>query len=229
MRAATAYGPRCPQLASTNGAGSENEDCLYLNVFRPPHARHAPVLFWIHGGGLINGSGRPARRRADGARERDRRGGDQLPARRVRVPRAARAWAPGSGDYGLLDQQAALRWAARNAAAFGGDPRRVTIAGESAGGFSTCANLVSPAVRGLFAGAIVQSGSCLSQPLATSEAAGSAVAQAVGCPDVACMRAQPVGTLLAQSFQPTITSGGAELPEPSGAGGRPPGASRACR
>ena len=98
----------------------------------------------------------------------------------------------GSGDYGLLDQQAAVRWVARNAAAFGGDPRRVTIAGESAGGFSTCANLVSPAVRGLFGGAIVQSGSCLSQPLATSETAGSALAQRVGCPDVA-VHARPAG------------------------------------
>jgi carboxylesterase type B len=214
VRAATAYGPRCPQLASSNGAGSENEDCLYLNVFTPPHARRAPVLFWIHGGGLLNGSAD----QHDGALLA-RTNGIVVVAINYRLGvfgfLALPGLGAGSGDFGLLDQQAALRWVARNAAAFGGDPRRVTIAGESAGGFSTCANLVSPAVRGLVAGAIVQSGSCLSRPLATSEAAGSALAGRVGCADVACMRAQPVGALLAQSFQPTITSGGPELPEPS--------------
>jgi para-nitrobenzyl esterase len=214
VRAATAYGPRCPQLESSNGAGSANEDCLYLNVFRPPHARRAPVLFWIHGGGLVNGAGD----QHDGALMA-RENGIVVVSINYRLGvfgfLSLPGFGAGSGDYGLLDQQAAMRWVTRNARAFGGDPRRVSIAGESAGGFSTCANLVSPAVRGLFDGAIVQSGSCLSQPRATSDAAGQELANGAGCADEACLRALPAATLLAQPFDPTITSGGAELPEPS--------------
>ena len=99
-----------------------------------------------------------------------------------------------------MDQQAALRWVQRNVTAFGGDPRRVTIGGESTGGWSACAHLVSPGSRGLFAKAMLQSGSCPSKTQAQAEAVGTQIATEVGCTDpataLACLRATPVGTLI---------------------------------
>src|SRR5579875_2514071 len=106
-----------------------------------------------------------------------------------------------SGDYGLMDQQAALRWVQRNIASFGGDPRSVTIFGESAGGLSVLAQVASPQARGLFDRAIVESGSYnLSQAsLASAEAAGEAFAAKAGCASqtAACLRSLPVSTILA--------------------------------
>ncbi len=106
-----------------------------------------------------------------------------------------------SGDYGLMDQQAALRWVGRDIGAFGGDPRDVTVFGQSAGGLSVLAQLVSPAARGLFATAIVQSGAYdpIQASLADAEAAGARFAAAAGCADqsAACLRRLPVSTLLA--------------------------------
>jgi para-nitrobenzyl esterase len=105
-----------------------------------------------------------------------------------------------SGDYGLMDQQAALRWVQANIAGFGGNPRNVTIAGESAGGLSVLAQLVSPGARGLFSRAIAESGTYdLTQaPLATAETAGKAFAAKVGCASqtAACLRALPVSTIV---------------------------------
>ena len=99
-----------------------------------------------------------------------------------------------------MDQQAALRWVQRNIAQFGGDPHNVTIAGQSAGGLSVLAQMVSPGARGLFQRAIVQSGAfaLTQQPLATAEAAGETFATAVGCPDqtAACLRSVPVSDLV---------------------------------
>jgi carboxylesterase type B len=226
-RAATSYASRCPQLPSSNGAGSENEDCLYLNVFRPAGAgreRHGrlPVLFWIHGGGFNNGSAD----QHDGA----------LLARTNNIVVVSINYrlgvfgflalpsldgeTPGtpSGNYGLLDQQAALRWTRANIAAFGGDPGRVAIAGESAGGFAVCALLASPQARGLFDAAVIQSGSCTSQTLASAETAGATFATAAGCPDAAtaaaCLRSKPAGALLGVTPAPAAaaTAGGAGLP-----------------
>ncbi|WP_325117031.1 carboxylesterase family protein [Streptomyces sp. GMR22] len=107
-----------------------------------------------------------------------------------------------SGNYGFMDQQAALRWVQRNIAAFGGNPGEVTIDGESAGGWSVCGHLVSPGSRGLFARAMIQSGSCRSGPQDRAEAAGTAFARQAGCDATAqaavldCLRSASAGTLL---------------------------------
>jgi carboxylesterase type B len=201
VRPATAYGDRCAAAASTNGPRSESEDCLFLNVQRPAGLRagdRRPVYVFIHGGGLVNGSSNQADMaamvRATGVV------GVSLNYRLgvfgfLGLP-ALTAEAGESGNYGFLDQQAALRWIARSVAAFGGDPRRVTVGGESAGGFSVCGHLVAPGSRGLFAQAMMQSGSCITQTQSEAEAAGSAVSQAVGCATLACLRSKPAGVLL---------------------------------
>jgi para-nitrobenzyl esterase len=110
-----------------------------------------------------------------------------------------------SGNFGFMDQQAALRWVQRNIRSFGGDPRSVTIAGESAGGTSVLAQVASPGARGLFQRAVVESGDfALRQtPLAKAETAGEAFAATAGCPDqtAACLRSLPVSTILADQTQ----------------------------
>ena len=209
VRDATQFGPSCPQLTAKNPylpPGPISEDCLYLNVYAPTlrgsDEGGRPVLVWIHGGGLVQ----------DGARNYD---GSKLAADGTVVvtinyrlgalgflAHPALASRPGgpAGNYGLMDQQAALRWVQRNIAQFGGDPHNVTIAGQSAGGLSVLAQLVSPGARGLFQRAIVQSGTFAlnQQPLATAEAAGETFATAVGCPDqtAACLRSVPVSDLV---------------------------------
>jgi para-nitrobenzyl esterase len=221
IRDATHYGSRCPQLPSSNGPGSENEDCLYLNVFRPDHRSRgrAPVLVFIHGGGLVNGSGD----QHDGALMARTNGivvvsfNYRLGVFGFLAHPALSAEAPdhASGDYGVLDQQAALRWVHRNIAGFGGDPRRVAIAGESAGGWSVCAQLASPLTRGLFSAAAIQSGSCTSTPLDDAERAGTTFASGIGCSDAACLRSKTADELLAATAgqqATSITWGGRELP-----------------
>ncbi len=207
VRDATQFGASCPQALTGNPLlppGKISEDCLYLNVYTPALHDHSgggrPVLVWIHGGGLVQ----------DGARNYD---GTKLAADGTVVvtinyrlgalgflAHPALASHGAAGNYGLMDQQAALRWVQRNIARFGGDPRNVTIAGQSAGGLSVLAQLVSPGARGLFQRAIVQSGTfALNQrPLATAEAAGETFATAVGCPDqtAACLRSVPVSDLV---------------------------------
>jgi para-nitrobenzyl esterase len=205
VRDAVAYGNRCAALASTNGPESDTEDCLFLNVQRPATARpgdRLPVFFWIHGGGLVNGS----------SNQHDaglivRNTGVIVVTINYRLGvfgylahPALTAEAGESGDYGFMDQQAALRWVRRNIGAFGGDPRQVTVGGESAGGWSTCAHLTAPGSQGLFGRAIIQSGSCLSQPLSTAEATGTTIATAAGCSDAAgaaCLRGKTTAEMLA--------------------------------
>ncbi|GII24013.1 carboxylesterase/lipase family protein [Planosporangium mesophilum] len=205
VRDATAYGGRCPVLASTNGPRSETEDCLYLNVWRPAGSRpgaRLPVYFWIHGGGLVNGSSN----QHDGSLIARTTGvvvvsvNYRLGVFGFLAHPALTDQAGQSGNYGLMDQQAALRWVHDNIAAFGGDPHRVTIGGESAGGWSVCAHLSAPASRGLFARAMIQSGSCTSQTLADAQTAGTAYARVVGCTDdataAACLRGRTTAQLL---------------------------------
>ena len=203
IRAADAHGNRCPALASTNGPRSETEDCLYLNVQRPANAhpgRRLPVYLWIHGGGLTNGSSD----QHDGSLIVRTTGvivvtiNYRLGVFGYLAHPALTREAGQSGGYGLMDQQAALHWVQRNIGAFGGDPRQVTIGGESAGGWSVCAHLSAPGSRGTFTRAIMQSGSCATQTLTQAETTGTTVATAAGCPDgtAACLRAKSTGHLL---------------------------------
>jgi para-nitrobenzyl esterase len=205
VRDATQFAPSCPQPPNLFlPPGPLDEDCLYLNVSTPTLRRDAerPVLVWIHGGGWTQ----------DAGRDYD---GTKLAADGIVVvtinyrlgalgflAHPALASVPGgpSGNYGHMDQQAALRWVQRNIRRFGGDPDNVTIAGQSAGALSVLVHLVSGGSRGLFDRAIVQSGSfALTQlSLAQGEAFGQAFAAKAGCADqtAACLRNLPVSTLL---------------------------------
>jgi para-nitrobenzyl esterase len=206
---ATALGAHCPQVASPYGTPSTTEDCLFLNVFTPdktnPGQPHLlPVMFWIHGGGLVVGL-------SDGYDP------SKLVAQDVIVVTinyrlgflgflahaalAAESPTGAAGNYGLMDQQAALRWVQRNIRSFGGDPDNVTIFGESAGGLSVHSQLASPLAAGLFHKAIVESGAySLAQPsLSAAESAGAAFATSTGCVSqtAACLRSLSVEEVLA--------------------------------
>ena len=175
-----------------------SEDCLYLNVYTPTNAQpdsRLPVMIWIHGGSFAVGSGSAYdgtvlaakyglvvvtmnyRLGALGFLALDSKGKDET-----------------SGNYGLLDQQAAMQWVKSNIGAFGGNPQNVTIAGESAGGMSVCAQLASPLAAGLFQRAIIQSGLCESpgNAVTSREAEGrnAEYVQKLGCSttDVDCLR-----------------------------------------
>jgi para-nitrobenzyl esterase len=232
VRDATTPGSPCPALPTvvagdSSKGGSTNEDCLYLNVTTPTPLRHRlPVMLWIHGGGFLNGAGTDY-----DAAVLAREAGAVVVTINYRLGPFGFLALPGlsaeardhaSGNFGLQDQQAAMAWVRRNIAAFGGDPRKVTIFGESAGGISVCAQLASPLARGLFQRAITQSGPCTarSRTLASAEASGAGLAARLGCADaatqVACMRGKGVAEILAAggqalgSFGPVV--GGALLP-----------------
>jgi para-nitrobenzyl esterase len=205
VRDATRFAPSCPQPASPFAPpGPFSEDCLYLNVYTPTLRRDAdrPVLVWIHGGGFTEDASRNyvgSKLAADGivvVTVNYRLGALGF------LARPALASRPGgpAGNYGLMDQQAALRWVKRNIGRLGGDPHNVTIAGQSAGGVAVLAQLVSPSARGLFQRAIVQSGAfaLTQQSLADAEAAGEAFAAKAGCPDqtARCLRRLPVAALV---------------------------------
>ncbi len=156
--AATAFGSAClhPADARAGIVSGGSENCLFLNVWRPARGTDLPVMVHIHGGGFLLGSG-------DGDNTLLARSGhDVIVSMNYRLGifgfLAGRALGPHSGDYGLQDQQAALRWVQQNITRFGGDPRDVTIFGESAGGSSVCDQIASPAAAGLFARAISTSG-----------------------------------------------------------------------
>jgi para-nitrobenzyl esterase len=219
-RDASEFANHCPQSASPFGVASTTEDCLYLNVYTPmaaprggPHLR--PVMVYIHGGAFLTGeSDDYGPRRLLGSNVVVVTINYRLGALGFMANAALAAESPdgSSGNYGLMDQQAALGWVSRNINAFGGDPNNVTIFGESAGGLSVHAHLVSPRSKGLFAHAIVESGAyALTQPtLAAAESAGATYATSLGCnaQDTACLRGQSVSALLANQS----TSGTAYMP-----------------
>lgn len=214
VRRADRFGPRCMQRAvygdmvfRSNGM---SEDCLYLNVWTPAlgSAKKLPVLVYFYGGGFMAGDG--SEPRYDGASLAQKGivtvtvnyrlgvfGFLALPALTAESPHRA------SGNYGLLDQVAALRWVHRNIAAFGGDPAQVTIGGESAGSMSVSALLASPLSKDLVRRAIGESGAMLGnlapRPLAMAEAQGKAFEKHVGVHSLAQLRAMSADTLLAAS------------------------------
>jgi len=168
-RDASAYGPLCVQAVPQGDPGvgplPMSEDCLNLNVWRPAGATEpAPVMVWIHGGGLVNGSGTAAL--YDGSHLARR--GMVVVTLNYRLGRlgffdhpalaAERPAREAAGNYGLMDVIAALKWVRANIAAFGGDAANVTIFGESAGGAIVNRLMISPPAQGLFDRAIVQSG-----------------------------------------------------------------------
>ena len=213
VRKATEFGARCMQtrvfgdmVFRDNGP---SEDCLYLNVWTPaasPKA-HLPVMVWIYGGGFVAGSA-----------SEPRQDGEKLAEKGVVVVSfnyrlgvfgfyssadlARESGRDASGNYGLLDQVAALQWVHRNIASFGGDPGQVTIFGESAGSFSVSALMASPPAQGLFQRAIGESGAFFStvlglKPLAESEAADAKFGEALGATTLQSLRAKPAADLLA--------------------------------
>jgi para-nitrobenzyl esterase len=200
VRACAEFGPWCPQPKSIIGApGGErqSEDCLYLNVWTaaPTATAKLPVMVWIHGGGCTTGSGAAAT--YDGAVLA--RQGVVLVTLNYRLGPFGYLAHPllskesphdVSGNYGMLDQIAALQWVRDNIAAFGGDPGCVTVFGESAGALSLCRLMVSPLAKGLFQRAIAESGGAqgrnahLREPrnhLEPAEAVGVGIARTLGC------------------------------------------------
>ncbi len=193
VRDGTQMGPACPQpvrLAVVAGgvANFQSEDCLHLNIWRPKGAADLPVMVWIHGGAHVIGSGtfpifdgtQLARQGVIVVTINYRLGALGYFAHPA-LTAEAEADAP-LGNFGLMDQLAALRWVQTNIASFGGDPARVTVFGESAGAVSTMTLLSMPEASGLFSAAIVQSGVNLRPPrsLTEQEALGLAAANAVG-------------------------------------------------
>ncbi|CCG99409.1 Carboxylesterase [Fibrella aestuarina BUZ 2] len=217
-RQATQFGPRAMQLPifgdmnfRSNGV---SEDCLYLNVWtpaKPGQKGGLPVLVYFYGGGFMAGDGSEPRYDGESMAKRGivaltvnyRLGVFGFmahPELTAESPHKA------SGNYGFLDQQAALAWVQRNIAAFGGDPKRVTIAGESAGSVSVSAQMASPLSKNLMAGAIGESGSLLGTlspvSLADAEAAGKKFGEAIGATTLDALRALPADKLLADASKP---------------------------
>jgi para-nitrobenzyl esterase len=208
-RDATRHGPACPQPEEGYHRDT-SEDCLTLDLWIPDGtAGKLPVLFWIHGGGFYQGSGsddlydgaRLARRtHAIVVTINYRLGALGFLSQRALAAEQGRDVLPA---VGLLDQRAALQWVQRNIAAFGGDPARITLDGESAGAWSECAQLAMPGSRGLFARAIMQSGACSDALYFTPEAAnaqGDELTAKLGCTggDAAvCLRGKTANELIA--------------------------------
>ncbi|MDP5279481.1 carboxylesterase family protein [Sphingomonas sp. DG1-23] len=222
VRAATDFGPACvqpqgktPSVYSPAEPLAVSEDCLTLNIWAPANAKKAPVFFWIHGGALTTGSSREAM--YDGKRLAEQGiivvsinyrlgvlGWLAHPALSLESPQKV------SGNYGLLDQMAALAWVKHNIAAFGGDPANVTIAGESAGGLSVMFLMQSPLARATFSKAIAQSAYMVAMPELKQSAYGAPSAEAVGQMLGAGMQAPDLAALRGLDAQ-MLTDGAAKL------------------
>lgn len=190
--AAVEFGPSCPQTESITSGGkskSIREDCLTLNIFRPPKSGKFPVMFWIHGGAYTQGASNYEL--YNGAKLA---GGKDVvvvtinyrlgPLGFIALPELAKEDPYHStGNYGLQDAILALQWVRDNIANFSGDPANVTIFGESAGGVSVCSLLASPPAAGLFHRGIIESGGCdLARTMDKGFTAGRSFAEAAGCP-----------------------------------------------
>jgi para-nitrobenzyl esterase len=220
------FGPRCMQLPLFGDMGFRSngmsEDCLYLNIWTPAKSAAAklPVMVYFFGGGFQAGDG-----------SEPRYDGESLAAKGIVAitvnyrlgifgflahPELTKE-SPhhASGNYALLDQSAAIHWVHQNIAAFGGDPAKITIAGESAGSIAVSAQMASPLSRDLIAGAIGESGSIMGAlppvPLATGEEQGAKFAASIGAPSLSALRAMPADKLLeatgkpgAGRFSPTV-------------------------
>ena len=231
----TAFGPECVQPTPTLSSiyvGNPlpmSEDCLTLNIWAPADAHNAPVFFWIYGGALWGGSSSDPL--YDGARLAQR--GIVVVTINYRLgvlgwlahpELSAESALKVSGNYGLFDQIAALRWVKANIAAFGGDPSNLTIAGESAGGLSVMYLMASPDARGLFSKAIAESAYMISTPelkqrkygSPSAEESGSKLAALLHAPNIAAMRAMDPETLTAAAaasgFAPFAAVDGHVLP-----------------
>ncbi len=231
VRDATAFGNRCVQGASWDpGYGKQTltEDCLDVNVYVPESGskRSQPVMVWLHGGGLTAGAGSDvvpdefAERTGTVVVTVNYRLGALGFLATEGLDREARDGV--SGNFGMQDQQLALRWVQSNIGRFGGDPSRVTIAGESAGGGSVCNQLASPGGKGLFRAAIIQSGAyndCAARTGAQADKEGAAFAAKAGCPvpatALACLRGKSTQQILdAQAgFGWAAVAGGSFLPQ----------------
>jgi len=215
VRPASAYASKCPTFNwGPPGPPVGSEDCLYLNVFTPKDAKGPlPVAVWFHGGGFTGGSSQDIDGSAFAAKANvvlvtvnyrlGALGFASLPQLDAESPTHS------SGNYALMDQQAALGWVRDNISAFGGDPRRVTAIGESAGAFSIWVHMISPGARGLFQRAITQSGpnsslsdgvDMIDRSLEQTRGPSSKLAPEFGCdkaPDVLeCLRAVPAARLV---------------------------------
>jgi para-nitrobenzyl esterase len=186
-----------------------SEDCLYLNIWTPAKTDQdkLPVIVWIHGGALSSGSGTVPLYNGEGMAAK----GVVFITINYRLgifgfmahpELSAESDLKVSGNYGILDQIAALKWVKENIAAFGGDPDNVTIAGQSAGSFSVNMLVVSPLAKGLFQKAIGQSGAMfgeqlsLGQTLSAAEEAGRQISEKLGAASIADMRALSADSLL---------------------------------
>jgi para-nitrobenzyl esterase len=229
VREADRQSPACLQFEPTGIREEQavSEDCLYLDVYRPSRTAGGaklPVMVWFHGGGHTQGTGVIY-------------GGSTMAAKTGTIvisvnyrlgalgflahPALSSATPGGSGNYGRMDQLASLQWVSDNITRFGGDPRNVTIYGQSAGGSAVCDLLAMPAAKGLFAQAVVQSSACLSDrtTLSAGEQSGVGFARSVGCTDTAtavtCLRKAWPGTLIAHQADYLSSSkvGGGLLPK----------------